>query len=227
MSHIFVWQSVDRNSLQSDVMSRGGEVNEEHVYPFVCLCESREAPVWLTDSAKLLYSFQPSSGDNLHTKQLCPLLPLRTASRLFSESPARGRDGEGKWDLNHLRCHLALVYRPSLREGRGSTLEFSSHAHFTASHSERWLIEMQGRVNTINSCSAGCGARPHKTRQLNLKWRFLKSRPEGGHTAEQSFRINTYWLSVQSSHHHADASDYVTVDKKVSSCLLEIMFIFH
>lgn len=47
---------------------------------------------------------------------------------------------------------LSLSIRLQALAVRGSTLEFSSQAQFTASHSEGWL--MWGGVHTISSCSA-------------------------------------------------------------------------
>ena len=82
--------------------------------------------------------------------------------------------------MNRLRCHLALVYRLSLRDGwRGSTLEFSSQAQFTASHSTKgkdgWIGRGGGggrnRVVMLQGVEQA-----KQTLQLNLKLSFVKSR---------------------------------------------------
>lgn len=124
-----------------------------------------------------------------------------TASRLFSETCARERDGEGKWDLNRLRCHLALVYSLSLWEGRKHFGVFQSASVYCKSF--RGMFDVTGRwYNQFMYCRVW--NRPRKTRQLNLKLGFLKSRPWevfSGHPESWLYswasNIIVYWLAVQ------------------------------
>lgn len=145
------------------------------------VCSAQLTPVWWLCSFQLAFEaimlpFTPQP------------LPVSSLRALREDEMERG-----KWDLNRLRCHLALVYRLSLPEGRGSTLGFSSQAQFTAGHS-------QGGVDAIGS---GVGEEGYKKSSINSKWVFWSREEaagdthEAGSSAEQSFNI----MGLQYCHH--------------------------
>lgn len=72
-----------------------------------------------------------------------------------------GRDGAAKWDLSHLRCHLALVYRLAFRAGGGHFGVFQSGSSYCTSFTGRQ------RCNQIMCCWVW--NRHLKTLQLNEK----------------------------------------------------------
>lgn len=183
-------------------MGGGGDVGEGVVHQSVCPCEGGEAPVWLTGSAKLLYSSQSSSGYNSHTKQLCSLL---THDRF--PSPLWELCERTRWSRKMRFEPSPLSLSISLQAVRGERKHFGCFQSGSVyCKSFRGTVDARGsRYNQFMCCRVW--SRPPQTRQFNLKLGFPKPRPwcpQWTHrqlAARPSNRSLLLFIDFQCSHH--------------------------
>lgn len=159
----------------------------------VCVSEGSEAPVWLTGSAKLLYSFQPSSGCDSHTKQLDSVLPHNRFPSLPWELCERtGWRRKMRFEPSPLSLSISLQAL-AVRLERKHFGVFQSDLVYCRPF--RGMVNVRGSgYNQFIYCRVW--NRPPWTRQLTLKLVFFEAEALwgfSGHTGSWCYSRAVIW----------------------------------